>query len=632
MMEREELVRQVAELEAAMGRMTFAPPVYMMQALASLKSRLAAIDAAASVAVSTTIDEAEDAIDVPSDLTREEIKRRIAELEAALLPAPPLAKVVIMTALVALRAQLAALDAAARKGAEDAVDEADEATEEAMRLAIDAYLTEKEWAKDLSYAAAEDFIKGAAREEGWPEELIRAVWFEKWGNVGIDTTMTVKDVLYPAMQFLLGDPAKDIQNMLAGAMKSGAGMPFLEGLPIGENMAAAAPEVVKRGSPAVRKGYEVAERAVANELDTHAKKLIDELKKSHSPITPDESTIVAGTMGAGSITGFVGLAAAGSAIEGATLGQMEIPGHFLLQLGGMYGLAKMAGSVVSVPYRWAVDVGHNYKWASVFQPMIPPYTDLVRMEVREVFRDEFRKEQLEEPTSKDFKKWIAYHGYSEYHADSIWAAHWDLPSITQSYEMFARLRPGRVDKALEFSRDDLLSLLRRQDVLKRYREQLIAIAYQVPTRREIRMMVNAGTIDRDEAEQMYLDRRVAPQFAGMLADFAWARAQRDPYRERFISACIRHAKEGYFTRERFKETLQGRKVPSALIEDAWGLAELDYEYDYKTDLLKEIREKLHKKKITMDDFIIELARIVPVPERARTIVERERAKIKLEAS
>lgn len=359
---------------------------------------------------------------------------------------------------------------------------------------------------------------------------------------------------------------------------------------------------------------------------------ISELEKKHSPISPDESTIAAGTIGAGSIAGFIGLTTAATSIEALSLGQLEIPGQFLLRLGMLYGLGRMIGATVNVPYHWGVEVGHNYKWASVFQPMIPGMTDLVRMEVREVWRSEFRAEQLEEKPSDDFKRYAAFQGFSGEHADSYWAAHWELPTTHQAYEMFHRLRPGRDPTGLTFTRDDLYKLMRRRDILKRYRDSLIAIAYEVPTRREIRMMVDAGTLSRDDAEEMYLDRGVDPRFAGVLADFAWARAQRDPYRERFISAVIRHAKEGYFTRDDFEARLRDRDVPDSLIEDAWGLAELDYEYDYKTDLLREIREKLHKKKITMEDFILELARIVPVPERARTIVERERAKIKLEAS
>ena len=392
----------------------------------------------------------------------------------------------------------------------------------------------------------------------------------------------------------------------------------------------------KTGNPIdvgrVQRAQERYVKAVQSKIVKAIDAQISELEKKHSPITPDESTVAAGAIGAGSLIGFVGLTTAATSIEALSLGQLEIPGSFLLRLGTLYGLGKMIGATVNVPYHYGVEIGHGYKWASVFRPMVPGMADLVRMEVREVWRPEFRKEQLEEMPSEDFKIYAGYQGFSDEHADSYWAAHWVLPTVGQAYEMFHRLRPGRDPTGLTFTREDLYSLMRRQDILKRYRDPRIAIAYDIPTRREIRMMVNAGTLSRDDAEQIYLDRGIDPRFAGTLADFAWARAQRDPYRERIITACIAHAKEGFDTEDDFRARLKERNVPEQVVDDAWSLASIQYEFDYKRDLLTELRERLRREKITIETFAAELSRIVPVAERANAIVERERARIKLEAS
>lgn len=609
-MEREELVRQIAALEASMEQLPYSVKLMLRSSLEKLQWQLWEIDEAAKREVSTTIDVAEDAIDIPSHLTLGQIEYYLTNAGLSLEDAQGKTYAEVREMVFQAGQFYPPLSSMVRVTLEERERELARAQERTQAI-ID------ETGVDPYDAAV------AKLDEAYGHDL------DLIGRMISDAEYTIRIHLVEPVMGVLGET---IAGAMGAVLEKSMGMPFADGLPIGESMAAQAPEVVKPGSPKIRAQYEKAERAVVEELDTRAKGLIEDLTKAHSPMSPDEAAIAAGTMGAGSIAGFIGLAAAGAAIEGATLGQMEIPGHFLLRIGAMYGLARMAGAVVSVPYKWGVDIGHNYKWASVFQPMIPGMTDLVRMEVREVWRKEFRAEQLEETPSEDFKIYAAYQGFSGEHADSYWAAHWELPTTHQAYEMFHRLRPGRDPTGLEFTRDDLYKLMRRRDVLKRYRDPLIAIAYEVPTRREIRMMVNAGTLSRDDAEEMYLDRGVDPRFAGALADFAWARAQRDPYRERFISSVIRHAKEGYFTRGDFEERLRERNVPDSMIEDAWGLAELDYEYDYKTDLLREIREKLHKKKITMDEFIVELARIVPVPERSRTIVERERAKIKLEAS
>ncbi len=565
-------------------------------------------------------------------MEREELVRQIAKLEATMEQVPSSVRGMLRSTLEKLQWRLEEIESGAQITASAVVDYAVDGTKP-TDAEITAMLEEKERrVEELLEKAKED-----AKNE--TTQIVNETKFELF---------TLQKIFIEGYRPLV-DAAKDavidaatrwLADMIGGAIEGAAGEILNKsimgdvgkGTELGEIMAAQAPEAVKKGSPAIRVKLEEAERAVAMELDTNAKKLIDKMTKGHSPITPDESTIAAGTIGAGSLAGFVGLSAAGAAIEAATLGQMEIPGHTLIQLGAMYGLAKMAGSIVSVPYKWAVDIGHNYKWASVFQPLIPGMTDLVRFEVREVWRDEFRKEQLEETPSEDFKHYAAYQGFSGEHADSYWAAHWELPTVGQAYEMFHRLRAGRDPTGLTFTRDDLYKLMRRQDILKRYRDPLIAIAYDIPTRREIRMMVNAGTLSRDDAEQIYLDRGIDPRFAGTLADFAWARAQRDPYRERVITACIGLAKEGYDTEDDFRARLRKREVPEQVIDDSWELAQISYEFDYKRDLLAELRDRLRKGKITIETFAAELSRIVKVAERANTIVERERARIKLEAS
>jgi len=179
-------------------------------------------------------------------------------------------------------------------------------------------------------------------------------------------------------------------------------------------------------------------------------------------------------------------------------------------------------------------------WAS-HPSMVPNMGDLVRMELREVFRPEFRKELIEdEPISKDFEQYAARNGYSKTHAENFWGAHWDLPSRSQGYEMYHRLRPAlQLDKdghvvhsgiyklpatySNPFDLDDLKTLLKRQDVLKRYRDQLVEIAYKPFTRVDVRRMYRAGVLSFEEVIAAYLDAGYSPERALKMAEFtkAW---------------------------------------------------------------------------------------------------------------
>ena len=182
-------------------------------------------------------------------------------------------------------------------------------------------------------------------------------------------------------------------------------------------------------------------------------------------------------------------------------------------------IAAVVGALVSMVSGPIWDKSRQLIY-SQFPTRMPSASDLVRFELREVFRGPERREQLEEPPSSDFIKHMRKLGFDRYWADSYWAAHWDLPSVTQGFEMYHRLRPGRVPSHLVFTRKDLEKLLKRQDVLKAYRDKLVAIAYNPITRVDIRRMLRMGVIDKKEAEERYKDLGYSPKDAKLLAEYA----------------------------------------------------------------------------------------------------------------
>ncbi|MEM1558224.1 MAG: hypothetical protein QXG12_06500, partial [Thermoproteota archaeon] len=122
--------------------------------------------------------------------------------------------------------------------------------------------------------------------------------------------------------------------------------------------------------------------------------------------------------------------------------------------------------------------------------IIPSASDLIRMAVREVFSPELREKYgLDEDFPEEFAEWGKKQGLSEFWARAYWAAHWDLPSMTQGYEMLHRLHPDLIPwKADALSKmginpssvatdiDTLRDLARMQDITPYWRDRLIAIS------------------------------------------------------------------------------------------------------------------------------------------------------------
>lgn len=163
-------------------------------------------------------------------------------------------------------------------------------------------------------------------------------------------------------------------------------------------------------------------------------------------------------------------------------------------------------------------------WLLASFERIPAATDLVRFVVREVYDPALRAQQLEGIDQfPQFREQMAKQGFNPFDTDSFWAAHWDLPSTGQGYEMFHRLRPGV--SANPFTIDDLRALLRRNDVLPQFIEQLIEVAYNPITRIDLRRLYNADVIDRDRVYQGYLDLGYNPANAEALTAFVTRQAR-----------------------------------------------------------------------------------------------------------
>jgi len=127
----------------------------------------------------------------------------------------------------------------------------------------------------------------------------------------------------------------------------------------------------------------------------------------------------------------------------------------------------------------------------------PTPSDLVQFAVREVYTPDIvekfgQKEDLPDKFLEEAEK----AGMSKEQATNYWAAHWELPSVLQGFEMLHR----RV-----IDRQELSQLLRAKDVMPFWRDKLTAISYNPLTRVDVRRMYSVGVLDRKEVYNSYLD-------------------------------------------------------------------------------------------------------------------------------
>lgn len=142
---------------------------------------------------------------------------------------------------------------------------------------------------------------------------------------------------------------------------------------------------------------------------------------------------------------------------------------------------------------------------------IPGVPDLVRMAVREAFTPEIAERFGQ---YQDFPgavaEYAAMQGLDEEWAKRYWAAHWDLPSTTQGFEMLHR---GVISEA------DMSLLLRAQDVMPFWRDKLTAIAYNPLTRVDVRRMYHLGVLTEEEVLQAYRNLGYNAENAANLLEF-----------------------------------------------------------------------------------------------------------------
>lgn len=159
-------------------------------------------------------------------------------------------------------------------------------------------------------------------------------------------------------------------------------------------------------------------------------------------------------------------------------------------------------------------IGIHPEYTGIYKELayqIPPIADIITMAVREAFTPDIaaRFGQYEDfPTP--LAEWAGKKGLSKEWAERYWAAHWNLPSPQQGFEMLHR---GVINRA------ELNMLLRALDVMPFWRDKLTAIAYRPLTRVDVRRMYKQGVLDEKEVFESYLEQGYNETNAERMTEF-----------------------------------------------------------------------------------------------------------------
>lgn len=148
--------------------------------------------------------------------------------------------------------------------------------------------------------------------------------------------------------------------------------------------------------------------------------------------------------------------------------------------------------------------------------VLPSPTDIIQFAVREVYTPEIAEKygQFQDFPDKAMPD-AAKLGLTEELFKKYWAAHWNLPSRGEGYELLRRD---------EISEDELKTLLKAQDVMPYWRDRLNDLAWEYPNRIEIRMMSLYLFTPKSELIDLLKKSGLKEEYRNEVADMMIARA------------------------------------------------------------------------------------------------------------
>jgi hypothetical protein len=244
---------------------------------------------------------------------------------------------------------------------------------------------------------------------------------------------------------------------------------------------------------------------------------------------------------------------------------------------------------------------------------IPSISDLIHMMVRDAFNERVvQKYGYDEEYPEKIEEWFIKRGMKPWWAKYYWRAHWELPSPTMAYEMFRR---GLITE------EELDDLLKIADYPRYWREKMIELAYELPTRVDIRRMYDLSIIDEKQVWDFYLMLGYKPEVAVALTEYTVVDTISEE-RNKLRNQLLEDFELGLISEAELRQALKDLRFNERAIDVIVEAKKLEIERDRVKAKIEVIHEKFLQGVIDANQATSELAKLGISLERVETLVEK----------
>jgi hypothetical protein len=253
----------------------------------------------------------------------------------------------------------------------------------------------------------------------------------------------------------------------------------------------------------------------------------------------------------------------------------------------------------------------------------PSVQDLIRFFVREAIpavHGELAKAKLA-GLPKEFYEYGKKAGIPAEWVEAYWAAHWNLPSVEQVYEMFWRGLKSPYTGAT-MVRDDVVRFLAEQDIDPRWRDNLVELSYKLPGRIEARWALEWGIWDERRMEQFLRAGGLHPDWIPDVIAIEKKNVFREHYNA-IMAAAKRAFQKGFMTKDQYLATIERLGYPKEVQElRAWE-ADLLFDIELKEDQMKYVIQQYRDGQIDEAQLRNMLSSIIVDPQKLEKVVQLE---------
>lgn len=280
--------------------------------------------------------------------------------------------------------------------------------------------------------------------------------------------------------------------------------------------------------------------------------------------------------------------AVGIAGETMSLGQIEAFGSAMQYMSDTLGIKDFVKPLLHTPFDVGIMTPTRYYYNSIFTPLIPGSTDLIRFAVREAWLP-----ALQANCPQFVIDNMKFQGFEEMWTKYYWAAHWIIPTYEQARTAFWY---GIIN------RDEFLTLRKYADLSPSYDKIWDGLQYNYPDKIDIRWLREWGIINHAEMVDLIKTSGFHPDYVEKMV-YSYERNLLRAEAERVRTAWVNLYSNGYATKEKLtseltKLGLYPESIPLLIQE-----ADLKLDLDNKNDYLKIYVTQLKAAKITSEVFI-----------------------------